>query len=107
MILNVYVDEQSFSVEVPQEVLTQADAIFDKMDQDMDKGWQMGRSWVECPDVEQRCRIVADKLLGAIENQKQSVGTMMAAYILKQLPDVHGVRIDTSGEFEGTEFHRA
>ena len=40
------------------------------MDQDMDAGWQMSRDWVDNPSREQRCQIVADKLLTALGKRK-------------------------------------
>ncbi len=106
MILNVHIDEQTLSLDIPADIVEQATEVFDKMDLDMDKGWQMGRHWLEHPDREQRCRIVADRLLSAIESGNESLGTMMAAYILNRAPDVNAVRIDTSGEIEATELQR-
>ncbi len=104
MLLNVIADDQSIDLNIPPALLTEARDFFDRMDRDMDAGWQMGRQWVERPDQHQRCQIVADKLLTALENQNRKLATMMAAYILSRLDNVGTVDIDTSGEMLGTEF---
>ncbi len=66
MIIKVTIGEQSKDVEVPDEVLTDGKSFFNKMDADMDCGWQMGADYVESPDRKQRCQIAADKVLDAI-----------------------------------------
>ena len=104
MLLNVIADDQSVELNVPSALLTEARDFFDRMDGDMDAGWQMGREWVERPDRHQRCQIAADKLLTALENQNRKLAMMMAAYILARLDNVGTVDIDTSGEMVGTEF---
>ena len=104
MLLNVIADDQTLDLNVPPHLLTEARDFFDRMDVDMDAGWQMGRQWVERPDRHQRCQIAADKLLTALENQNRKLAVMMAAYILSRLENVSGVDIDTSGEMIGTEF---
>ncbi|MCB1757920.1 MAG: hypothetical protein KDJ38_20545, partial [Gammaproteobacteria bacterium] len=71
---------------------------------DMQRGWQMSRTWVESPDTSQRCQIVADKLLTAIENGNQAGIGMFSAYILSRLEGVTAVDIDTSGDMNETRF---
>ena len=102
MILNVYVDERTFQVDVPQEVLDEGQEFFARMDQDMDRGWQMSREFVDNPDIVDRCRIAADKLLTALHKDNRNLLLLMAGYILTHLPGVHGVNIDTSGEMQNT-----
>jgi hypothetical protein len=104
MILNVMADGQNYPLDVPDNMLSEAKPVFDKMDADMDNGWQMGREWLDKPDSEQRCQIAADKLLTALENQNQNMATMMAAYILSKAPHVQTVVIDTNGELTETHF---
>ncbi len=104
MLLNVIADDQSVELNIPPALLTKAQDFFDRMDRDMDAGWQMGRQWVERPDLHQRCQIAADKLLTALENHNRKLAMMMAAYILTHLDNVSAVDIDTSGEMVGTEF---
>jgi hypothetical protein len=104
MILKVLIDEQTYRLEVPDQVLDEAEDYFRKLDADMDRGWQMSRDWVEKPDIVQRCRIVADRLLTALEAQRKPSANLMAAYILKRLPGVQEVRIDAAGDMNATEF---
>jgi len=40
MRLDVIVQDQVFGVEVPDELLTEAEEFFRRMDADMDRGWQ-------------------------------------------------------------------
>jgi len=103
LILNVVVDGQMFALEVPQQIVQNATEVFDKMDADMDKGWQMSRDWVEKPDAEQRCQIAADKLLTAIETDNEKLLMLMAAYILHTLPGVKSVNIDVTGDMNETD----
>ena len=105
MILNVYVDDRTYQVDVPQEIMDDAQEFFAKMDQDMGQGWQMSREFVEHPDAMNRCRIAADKLLTALHKDNRNLLLLMAGYILTRLPGVHGVTIDTSGEMQNTKLY--
>ena len=54
MILKVVVDDQVYPVTVPEEIVSEGSEFFDKIDRDMDNGWQMSREWVDNPNLEQR-----------------------------------------------------
>lgn len=103
MILNIVVDENTVPVEVPDFIVTEASDVFDKIDQDMSSGWQMSREWVDELNTEQRCQVVADKLLTAMETENEKLRMMMAAYILNRVPGIKGVRVATDGEIQETE----
>ncbi len=103
MILNVVIDSESMRLKIEQDMLSQAHDFFQKMDADMDKGWQMSFTWVENPNPVQRCQIAADKLYGAYEAENQNMMKMMAAYILYKLPGVSEVYISTNGNMNETE----
>ena len=103
MKLNVIVDGRANAFDVPDELLTDAKDFFDKMDADMDRGWQMSRDWVEKPDDEQRCQIAADKILGAIETENEKLLMLMCAYILYKMPGVSAVNIDVTGDMNETD----
>jgi len=102
MILNIVIDEKTLPIKVPESLLTSAEAFFQKIDSDMDKGWQISRDWVDNPTLEQRCQVVADKILGAIETENEKLAIMMAAYILSRAPSIKTVVIDTQGEIQET-----
>lgn len=104
MILNAVIDDQIYTLNVPDEVIAGASEFFDRMDRDMDQGAQISRQWVDSPSSEQRCQVAADKLLTAIENENANLGRLMAGYILSRMPGVEVVLIDTSGEIGGTRF---
>ena len=103
MKLNIIVDGRSNAFEVPDDLLVEAKDFFDKLDADMDKGWQMSRDWVENPDAQQRCQIAADKMLTAIENDNEKLLMLMAAYILHTLPGIKSVNIDVTGDMNETD----
>ena len=98
MILKVFLEDQVFPVEVPEYIVNEADEFFDMLDRDMDKGWQMSHIWVEKPDRAQRCQVVADRLLTALQNDDQKLGVMMSAYILRRMPGTNEVHLSTSGD---------
>lgn len=104
MILKAIVDDQEYSLNVPEAILSGAEGFCTKLDRDMDAGWQMSREWVESPNLEQRCQIVADKLLTALEKENHKLGMLMAAYILKRLPHVEAVELDVQGEVQNNRF---
>jgi len=104
MILNVAIDGQNITVNVPDTMLSEARDFFAKVDSDLDKGYQMGRFWSENPNPEERCQIAADRLLTAIESENKNMATMMSAYILSKAPHIETVIIDTSGEIQETHF---
>ena len=103
MKLNVIVNERNYAVDVPPAMLAEAEEFFQKIDQDMDHGWQMGPEFIENPDKIQRCQIAANKLLVSLSGANETMIMLMAGYILKRLPGVTGVRIDTGGEMLHTE----
>ncbi len=103
MILNVVIDGQSMRLKIQEEMLTQARDFFQKMDADMDKGWQMSFTWVDNPNPVQRCQIAADKLYGAHETENQNLMMMMAGYILYKLPGITEVYVSTNGDMNETE----
>jgi len=104
MLLKAIIEDQEYTLNVPQHVLDGCDAFCAKLDADMDAGWQMSRQWVQAPSSEQRCQIVADKLLSALEKENHRVGMLMAAYLLKRLPNVDAVELDVQGEIQNHSF---
>ncbi len=98
MKLNIIIDEQVRDLEVPNDILTDGEEFFAKMDNDMNQGWQMGPDYIESPDQIQRCQIAADKILTAIDTENQTLLMLMAGYILSRAPEVKSIDINTSGE---------
>lgn len=104
MPLKIIVENQPFAIEVPPELIDQAGSFFDQMDRDMDAGWQMSREWVAQPDRLQRCQIVANKLLTAMEKDNPKLVMLMGGYLLSRLPGLESLDIDTQGEMTATRF---
>lgn len=103
MILKVTIDEKTFPLQLDDEMVRDAQGAFRKMDEDMDRGWQMSRTWVEHPDDLQRCQIAADRMLTAIQQEKTATVGLMAAYIVNRIPGARAVDINTSGDMTRTE----
>lgn len=103
MKLNILIDGRSNAFDVPDNLLVEARDFFNKLDEDMDRGWQMSRDWVENPNSEQRCQIAADKILTAIETDNEKLLMLMAAYILHTMPGVKSINIDITGDMNETD----
>nr|AFI78458.1 hypothetical protein ws138B4_0017 [uncultured bacterium ws138B4] len=103
MILNVVVEDQTYPITVPDEIIPEAEDFFMKLDKDMDKGWQMSRDWVDLPNQEQRCQIIGDKMLTAMHKDNAKMMVLLSAYVLARVPGITGIRIDTNGEMLETE----
>lgn len=103
MRFKVIVGEQVYAVEVPEALLEEARAFHDKLDADMDRGWQMSREFVAHPDRLQRCQIVADRLLTSLSQGNEPTAMLMASYIALRMPGAVGVDIDAQGEMQNTE----
>lgn len=103
MILKVTIDEKTFPMEVDDEMMQGANDAFKKMDDDMNQGWQMSRVWVDNPNDLQRCQIVADRLLTAIQQEKAATVGLMVAYIMYKMPGIEAIDIDTTGDMTLTD----
>lgn len=103
--LRIDVDDKSYQINVPEDLITEAADFFTRMDADMDNGWQMSRWWVPCPDETQRCQIVADKLLTALTAEDKDYAILMCAYVLRTKPLTKSIRVNTDGEIQGNEFN--
>ena len=104
MLLNIAVDGQNVDINVPDSMLSEARDFFAKVDSDLDKGYQMGRYWVENPNGEQRCQIAAEKLVTALETENKNMATMMSAYILSKAPHIESVVVDSGDEIQEIHF---
>jgi len=103
MKLNIIIGENSSPIEVPVDMLDDAEAIFSKMDKEMDKGGQMYRDWVDVLNQQQRCQIIANRLLTAIENENEPTSMLMAGYIMSRMPGIANVEISTDGDITQTQ----
>ena len=106
-VLNVVIDGQMMAVNVEEDIVVQGSSLFNKMDEDMNKGWTLAREFVENPNITQRCQIVGDKLLTAIEDENEQMKMMMAGYILSRVPNIMTIHIDNTGEIFETQIELA
>ncbi len=98
MILKIFVDEHVQDIHVPDDIITDAEEYFSMLDKDMDTGYQMSRTWVENPNQLQRCQIVADRILTALETNNRETATLMAAYILSRVPNAYAMHLNLEGD---------
>jgi len=98
MILKVTLADQLLELNVPEDFVQKAQDFFDKMDADMDQGWQVNREWIDQPDQYLRGQVAADKLLTALENEDHKLGRLMAGYIVARFPDIDRVELSEQGE---------
>jgi len=104
MVIKVYFEDQVYEIDVQNEFVRRAQDFFQRMDQDMDNGWQMSRDWVDKPDARQRCQIVSNKLASALDNEDRKTAMMMAGYIVNHMPELTIIDIDASGDISLTQF---
>lgn len=104
MKIKLFIEDKVEEFEIPDQVITEGEDFFKKMDADMDKGWQMGHVWVDQPNQLQRCQIVADKMTSAIHNENEKMFMLMGAYILRNKPDTEEIHLDSSGEIQTIDF---
>ncbi|MCB1874988.1 MAG: hypothetical protein KDH88_03350 [Chromatiales bacterium] len=104
MNLTLVVEDTAYELNVPESIVQGATDFFAKLDADMDQGWMVGRTWVQQPGTVERCQVVADKLLTAMETENNKLGMMMAAYLLHKMPGVNRVDVDVQGELQNTQF---
>ena len=98
MVLNVFIGNQPIQIDIPPKVACDGHEFFAHIDQDMDKGWKIGPTYVESPTKDMRIQIVADRLLAALETKKVVLIELLAGYILHSDPTIKAVKIDTDGE---------
>lgn len=103
MQLQITINDKTSTIEVPEALLSEAEDFFQKMDKDMDSGWQMGPEYIESLTNTNRCQIAADKILQAVDTKNHNLLLLMAGYILKRLPETTAINIDTNGEMLNTE----
>ena len=102
MKLTIVIDNESRDLQLPDTILEDGESFFQKMDNDMNQGWQMGPEYVESPNQVQRCQIAADKILTAIDTENENLLYLMAGYILSRIPEVKSIDINTEGELSDT-----
>ena len=103
-VLTIILGENEYPLKITETIVSEAGPFFEKMDSDMNKGWQMSKSWVDSANQFQNCQIVADRLFTSIHLNKKKTAIMMAAYIINQMTSVKVIYIDISGNMEETTF---
>ena len=105
LVLKIVLEDEQREIAVPGKLVTDAAPLLEKMDDDMDHGWQIGRRFTESPGTIERCQVAADRLLSALHTDNQASITLMACYILARLEGVASVYINAHGEPDQTLFY--
>jgi hypothetical protein len=103
--LNILVDDQERKIKLTRDMIREAEPILMKMDQDMDKGWQLARQFIDSPSVMQRCQIASNRLLTGLHTGNEATVTLMGCYIVSRLENVSTVAINSEGEDDQTLFY--
>ncbi|RDH81069.1 MAG: hypothetical protein DIZ80_13195 [endosymbiont of Galathealinum brachiosum] len=98
MNFNITIDEESYTLEVKDELMQELQNVHNDMDAEFDKGIQLGRYWIDTPDLEQRCQFTANNVVSAIHQEKIRDFYLQASYILSKFPDLK--RVTVSSDFE-------
>jgi hypothetical protein len=67
-------------------------AYLDRMDEQMDAGFQLGTDQIEKPDSLQRAQFVAVHLIEALQQGNEALVAASCAYLAKRLPDLKQVK---------------
>lgn len=105
MIFNMSIDQEAFSIDVPDELFTEVAPIIEDMDKEFDRGCQMGRFWVDQPTDEQRCQVSVNNLVNAMHSENKRMVYLLAAYILSKFPDLKGVVVNSDLEIQEIDIH--
>ncbi len=103
--LSINIDDQIQDIEFSRKNLVDGKSLFEKMDQDMNKGWQLGRHYLDHPNTVQRCQIACERLLTAIETNNQHMVRAMSGFVLYKLPNTATIVIHSQGEADDTCFY--
>jgi len=98
MNFNITIDEESYTLEVKDDLMQELKNVHSDMDAEYDAGIQLGRYWVETPDLEQRCQLTANKVVSAIHQENIRLFYLNASYILSKFPNLK--RVTVSSDFE-------
>ncbi len=105
LVLKIALEDEQRSIAVPGDMVADAAPLLQKMDDDMDHGWQIGRRFSESPGTIERCQVATDRLLSALHSDNQASITLMVCYILANLEGVASVTINSDGEPDQTLFY--
>lgn len=104
MQLNIFIDGRQHPIFVDDSLVSNSEAFFLKIEEDLSKGWQMGREWIDQPTAENCCQVVADRMVTAFEHNNRAMYSMMAAYLMARKPGLVSVIFPADGEIQETEF---
>ena len=104
MSLKVVIENNIYSIDIPEAVMQEGESFFEKLESDMAQGWQMNRDWVEKPTPLQRGQIVAARIADAIHAENETLTYLLAGFIVSRMPNVTEVHIDTDGDMSETQF---
>ena len=98
MNFNINIDEESYTLEVTDELMQELQDAHKDMDDEYDRGIQLGRYWIDSPTLEQRCQLTANKVVSAIHQENIRQFYVTASYILSKFPNLKQVTV--SSDFE-------
>lgn len=100
MQFNITIDQQLYTLDIPEAVIEEARTFIADMDRDFDGGLQLGRYWIDKPTIDQRCQVAANKIVNALHQENVRMFYMMAAYILHKFPQLKMITVDSNYEID-------
>lgn len=98
MIFTIRNGTETLELEIDKALLGDAEAFFDRMDEDMSRGRRMGPVYVDNPDNHQRAQIAAQEIVTALDTENYPLLQMMVGYILFRNPACVGLVLDDNGD---------
>ena len=72
-------------------------AYLDRLDERMDRGFELNDTRIDAPDVAQRAQLITLHLIDALNNNEDSLISALCAWLANRLPDLKQVKVDGKG----------
>lgn len=100
MQFNITIDQELFTLDIPEGVFVEAKTFITDMDAEFDRGLQLGRYWIDAPTDDQRCQVAANKIITALHQEDVRSFYLMAAYVLTKFPTLKMIIVDSNYEID-------
>ena len=72
-------------------------AYLDRLDERMDRGFELNDTRIDAPDVGQRAQLITLHLIDALKKNEDSLISALCAWLANRLPDLKQVKVDGEG----------
>jgi len=103
MNFNITIDQEPYTLEVSDALLDEFQEVIKDLDADYDRGFQLGRYWIESPSDEERCQLVANQVVNALHQDDVRQFYIMSAYLFSKFPTLKMVSLNSDLEVNEIE----